>query len=79
MKTFEFKIVLAGLPELTDDQSDRLFQAGCGDGTIVSRDGTTFVRFSRESSSLEEAIRSAAADVQTAGFGVDHIEVPCPA
>ncbi len=78
MKTYEFKIILDGVSELTDDEGDALYEAGCDDGTIVSRDGTAFVRFSRESLSLEDAISTAASDVQKAGFQVAHIEVACP-
>ena len=78
MKSYDFKLVLADDSDVTDDQSDALFEAGCDDGTIVSRNGEVFVRFSRESTSLEQAIKSAAADVQHAGFQVDHVEVHCP-
>lgn len=78
MKSYDFKLVLAGIADLTDDQGDALAEAGCDDGTIVSRDGEVFVRFSREAASLEQAINSAAADVDRAGFGVDHVEVHCP-
>jgi hypothetical protein len=78
MKAYDFKLILAGISDMTDDQGNALFEAGCDDGTIVSRDGAVFVRFSRESISLEQAINSAAADVQRAGFQVDHVEVHCP-
>jgi hypothetical protein len=78
MKSYDFKIVLADVAELSDDQGSELFEAGCDDATIVSRDGAVFIRFARESSSLEQAINSAAADVQRAGFQVDHVEVHCP-
>jgi hypothetical protein len=78
MKSYEFKLVLTGVADLTDDQGDALYAAGCDDGTLVSRDGEVYVRFSREAESLEQAINSAAADVDRAGFQVDHVEVPCP-
>lgn len=78
MKSYDFKVVLAEVSELTDDQGDALYESGCDDGTIVSRDGAVFVRFSRESPSLEQAINSAAADVARAGFQVDRVEVNCP-
>lgn len=78
MKFYDFKLVLADVSDVSDDQGDALFEAGCDDGTIVSRDGEVFVRFMRESSSLEQAINAAAADVQRAGFQVDHVEVHCP-
>jgi hypothetical protein len=78
MISYDFKLVLAGVSDVTDDEGNSLFEAGCDDGTIVSRDGSVFVRFSRESTSLEQAINSAAADVKRAGFQVDHVEVHCP-
>jgi hypothetical protein len=78
MKFYDFKLVLAGVSDVSDDQGDALYEAGCDDGTIISRDGSVFVRFSRESTSLEQAINSAAADVNRAGFQVDHVEVHCP-
>jgi hypothetical protein len=55
-----------------------LYAAGCDDGTIVSRDGTAFFCFSREPSSLEDAITTAAHAIQKAGFHLAHIEVGCP-
>ena len=78
MKTYDFKLVLSDVGEVSDDEGDTLFEAGCDDGTIVSRDGVAHIRFSRESSSLEEAINSAAADVRRAGFRVAHVQVDCP-
>lgn len=78
MKLYDFKLVLADVSDVTDDQGDALFEAGCDDGTIVSRDGEVFVRFSRESGSLEQAINAAAAVVEGAGFHVDRVEVHCP-
>ena len=78
MKSYDFKLVLADISDVSDDQGNSLCAAGCDDGTIVSRDGEVFVRFSRESTSLEHAINTAAADVERAGFQVDHVEVHCP-
>jgi len=78
VKTYEFKLVLSQLSELTDDQGYVLYDAGCDDGTIVSREGTTSIHFSRDASSLEEAINSATFAVQGVGFQVAHVEVPCP-
>jgi hypothetical protein len=78
MKTYEFKIILYGVSDVSDDEVDALYEAGCDDGTIITREGTTFVRFSRESPSLEDAIYTAASDVQKARFQVAHIKVACP-
>ncbi len=75
MKAYEFKIVLAGVTEISDDQGDALFAAGCDDGTIVTRDGEVSIRFTREGESLEQAINAAAADVDRAGLRADHAEL----
>ncbi|QEG33344.1 hypothetical protein [Bythopirellula goksoeyrii] len=79
MKNYDFKIVLDGVTDVTDDEGDSLYRSGCDDGTIVSREGAVFILFSRESNSLEEAIKSAAANVRSAGFQIEHVEVACPA
>jgi hypothetical protein len=59
MKSCDFKLILGGISDVTDDQGDALFEAGCDDGTIVSRDGAVFVRFAR--------IRLLGADDQLSG------------
>ena len=75
MKTYEFDVVLKGLLEIGDDEADVLFAAGCDDGTPVCRDGLVWVHFDREAMSLESAIRSAVAQVQSAGFRVAKVEL----
>jgi hypothetical protein len=74
MKTYEFSLVLTA-PEVTDDDCDRLYEAGCDDGTVVTRDGVTHIAFDREAQSLEEAIRSATTQVRAAGFQVARVEM----
>ncbi len=74
MKTYEFSVVLTA-PELTNDDCDTLYKAGCDDGTVVTREGVTRVVFDREAESLEEAIRSATAHVRSAGFQVTKVEM----
>lgn len=75
MKTYEFDILLNDVLEVTDDQADALFAAGCDDGTPACCNGTAWIHFDREAPSLEEAIRSAIAQVQAAGFKVSKIEL----
>ena len=74
MKTYEFSLVLTA-SEVTDDDCDRLCEAGCDDGTVVTRDGVTHIAFDREAQSLEEAIRSATAQVRAAGFDIARVEM----
>jgi hypothetical protein len=75
MKTYEFDVILKGVSEITDDQADILFAKGCEDGTPASRNGVAWIHFDREALSLEEAIRSAVAQVQSAGFTVSKVEL----
>jgi hypothetical protein len=79
MKTYEFDVLLKDLSEITDEQADRLFAAGCDDGTPVSGDGLAWIHFDREASSLEEGICSAVAQVRSAGFAVSKIELDADA
>jgi len=74
MKTYEFSLVLTAA-EVTDDDSDALYEAGCDDGTVVTRDGVTHIVFDREAESLEAAIRSASGQVRAAGFEVARVEM----
>lgn len=75
MKTYEFDVVLKDVSEVTDDQADGLFAAGCDDGTPTSCDGVAWIHFDREAGSLEEAIFTAVAQVQGAGFVVSKVEL----
>jgi hypothetical protein len=51
-----------------------LYEAGGDDATFGSCEGVAFGDLDREANSLEEAIRSAIADVDKAGFGVARVE-----
>ena len=75
MKIYGFDIVLKGVSEVTDDLADALFAAGCDDGTPASGGGVAWVHFDREASSLEDAIRSAVANVRSAGAAVAKVEL----
>jgi hypothetical protein len=68
MKTYEFDII-------ADDQADALFAVGCDDGTPASCNGQAWIHFDREAASLEDAIRTALAQVQSAGLRVAKIEL----
>jgi len=75
MKTYEFDVVLKEISDISDDAADALFSAGCDDGTPASSSGIAWIHFDREASSLEEAIRSAVSQIQTAGFKVAKVEL----
>jgi hypothetical protein len=75
MKTYEFDLVLHDVVEITDDQADALFAAGCDDGMPASTGGMSWVHFDRDAASLEDAIRLAVAQVRSAGLIVSKIEL----
>ncbi len=74
-KTYEFTVVLTART-LSVKQCDALYEAGCDDGTTVTRKGATFIIFDRKADSLEQAIRSATGAVRAAGFDVERVELP---
>ena len=75
MTKYEFTLVLKGQLELTEEVADELFAAGCNDGTPGTCNGVFSIDFHREATSLEEAIRSAIADVKSAGYEVGRVEI----
>jgi hypothetical protein len=75
MKSYEFDVVLKDAAEVTDEQADALFAAGCDDGTPASCNGSAWIHFDRDAASLEEAIRSAVAQVRAVGLSVAKIEL----
>jgi hypothetical protein len=75
MKTYEFDVILNGVREVSDEQADALFAAGCDDGTPACSNGLAWIHFDRESASLEDAIRSAIGQIQSAGFSVLKVEL----
>jgi hypothetical protein len=75
MKVYQFDVLLKDLPDMTDEQADRLFAAGCDDGTPTSCDGLAWIHFDREAVSLEDAIRSAVAQVHAAGMSVAKVQL----
>ena len=64
MPIHHFTLIVEG-PDLQDDSLvDEVFEAGCGDAAIGRVDGIQYVDFDREAASLDEAIRSAVADLE---------------
>ncbi len=74
-KAYGFSVILAA-PALSAEECDALYEARCDDGTIVTRNRVTFIAFDRKAVSLEEAIRSATANVRAAGLEVKRVEMP---
>jgi len=71
---YEFSLILAAT-DVTDDEVDKLYEAGCDDGSILSRGDVTMVQFDRVASTLDEALATAIGDVEAAGFQVARVEI----
>ena len=72
---YEFTLILKGDIELTEELADQLFEAGCDDATPGKSEGKFVMDFHRESPTLEDAIRSAIADVASTGNRVERVEI----
>jgi regulator of RNase E activity RraB len=79
MTKYEFTLILKGQSELTEEIADELFEAGCDDGTPGTCNGVFSIDFHREANSIEEAIRSAIANVKSAGYEVARVEIEAEA
>jgi hypothetical protein len=75
MPKYEFSLVLKGSPELTEEMADALCEAGCDDGTPGTCNSVFSIDFHREADSLESALRSAIANVKSAGYEVACVEI----
>ena len=71
MITHHFTLVVEGPDLQSEDLTEALFEAGCGDALVGRVDDTQYMDFDRESPTLEEAIISAVADVES----VEGVEV----
>jgi len=75
MIKYQFTLILHGSPELTEEIADRLFEAGCDDGSPGTSEGVFSIDFHRTARTLEEAINSAIANVKSAGYEVERVEI----
>lgn len=64
MDTYEFTLVIDG-DVMGDEAIDALFEAGCDDATFGGIDGSSYGGFDREAETLEQAIASAIAQVES--------------
>lgn len=71
---YEFSLILTAA-DVTDEEADKLYEAGCDDGSILSRGNVTMVQFDRDAPTLDEALASAIRDVEGAGFQVARVEI----
>lgn len=70
-----FTLILDGADPLTEENLDRLFEAGCDDATFGSREGLFHAEFDRSAPTFGEALRSAIRDVERAVSGLRVVRV----
>ena len=78
MQSHEFTLILS-VEEVTDDQCNALYEAGCDDGTVSTSERVTRIDFCRDAPTLEEAIRSAIGNVNVARLQVARVEIEADA
>lgn len=75
MSRHRFTLILAGVPQITPELADALYEATQGDIELNMRDGVAYLEFERAASSLQEAVTSAIEQVEGAGVGVRVLRV----
>jgi hypothetical protein len=74
-RVHSFSLVLQGANVLSPEIADALYEAGCDDALVGSRDGVLFAEFDREAPSPAEAIISAIRQIESAGVGLTVVRV----
>ncbi len=74
-RTYSFVLVLREMSEGTGELEDALFEAGCDDALLGSRNGVVYLDFDREATTIENAMLSAIADVESTGIGARVVRV----
>lgn len=73
MASFDLKVVLDQV-DISETEADTLY-GHCKDGTLITDSGVSYVDFEREANSLDQAVRSAIADVSAPGIRAVGIEI----
>jgi hypothetical protein len=75
MADWSFRLILAGI-ELTGEQLDALYEAGCDDASFsLERDGSAVAFFDRAAKTQEDAVLSALRDIGAAQVGARVVKV----
>lgn len=74
-REYDFALIVGGVPTITSQVEDALFNAGCDDATLSMQYGLLYIEFSRPANSLQDAITSAIRNVRDAGIGAEVLRV----
>ena len=70
-----FEVILAGTDYMSEEDAERIYEAGCDDSLCGSSCGVATVSFDREAETLDAAIASALADLAAAGFRAASVRI----
>ncbi len=74
MTTQTFTLIVEGPDLQSDELIDDVYEAGCHDALVGRADGIQFVDFDREADTLQDAVLTAAAELEPiAGIAVTHV------
>ncbi len=74
-REYDFALIVSGVPTITSEVEDALYNAGCNDATISMQYGLLYLEFSRMANSLQQAIVSAIRNVREAGIGAEVLRI----
>jgi len=69
MALYNFTLTLSGVTFGTEGLEDALYESGCDDALICAYGNSVYLEFDREAHSLDDAISSAVANIESAGIG----------
>jgi len=72
---YQFTLILAGVDEDTPGLEDKLYEAHCDDSLVNFRNGTVYLDFDRDATSLEDAVIEGIKDAESSELGVQVINV----
>jgi hypothetical protein len=75
VSTFHFTVILEGLNDISEELTNRLFEAGCDDTLLRCCDGVVYLDFDRDATSLADAVGSAVRDITAAGCSPTQISL----
>lgn len=72
---FEFEVVIDE-PAVSEDLSNRVFEAGCSDALLWENEHVVHLSFERPAVSLGEAVEAALAQLREAQISVTQVRAP---
>ncbi|MCB2206025.1 DNA-binding protein [bacterium] len=69
-KNYSFTLILESTFDATEGIEDALYESGCSDGLVWTRNGFVFLDFTREAVSMEEAVSSAIQNIEGSRIGL---------